>query len=168
MPVALTGEKAEEVVGLLVDGLLDEFAVGTPLSNPDISAILKKCNAALPQRKAQPPPPRPAGIDTGFDSILSYVDRLILFAKGSCCPIQTGRTCSPASQPTSTRTSGPPQWKSSPTCGRSRRTLRSRKSRRTCTIKRAFSLCLQSCSRSSSRSYRPSTARRSRRRWVRE
>ena len=66
LPASLASEQAEEVVSLLVNGLLDEFAVGTPLSIADISAILKKCNAALPQRKAQPPPPRPAGIDTGF------------------------------------------------------------------------------------------------------
>lgn len=93
LPVKLTGEQAEEVVGLLVNGLLDEFAVGTLLSNPDISAILKKCNAALPQRKTQPPPPRPAGIDTGYESILAYVDKLVLFTKGNNSPIQIDKRC---------------------------------------------------------------------------
>lgn len=50
LPVQLAGEKAEEVVGVLVNGLLDEFAVGTPrnsqTSRPSSRSATQPCRNA--------------------------------------------------------------------------------------------------------------------------
>ena len=45
----------------------------------DIAVILKKCSTHLERPR---PPPRPLGIDTGYGSIESYIEKFTIFLKG--------------------------------------------------------------------------------------